>query len=1502
MKLIEMLTLPVKASVIAFAVLACGFADSAMALIDNSTCWRDSSYLTGSLLDKNATTPVFMSTETRMRINTSNAGNTYDLTFPTTNFLGVLWFYAGDSTLTGAIDMSIDGTGAVFEQAPTYEGEVVNNAGVDAFVLNAFSYSTIANLAGVKSTASSVESFSFSNTVMRLQAFPNYDYFWSYDGGRVSFAGRSGSVANGGILVFPGQDRESEFRFDLDDAETYLPALIFRGNYQNARMRVNGGTLTNNGYLKFSSDKASKYAGTNLLEIVNGAKMIQKSWTDVGMKEGLTTRTERISVRGSGSEFRLGDAFKTLGHTVIEVLDGGKFVEMKDKTGINIYFGLRGDGTGLKGDSKGEMTVSGLGSVFDMRNQSSLNFYGSGSAFTAADGAEVRFPQTVNFGNSAGGDVTVNVSGADTKVYLTGVNGSGIYFPIAGGCTVNMTGGYVGRTPGDARGTYFRLGHQENSSCTFNMSGGTICLPGQSDGALDIGLSGDAAFNMSGGEIIVSNLFNLGYTANMTSPKTAVFNQTGGRVFVYYGAVVCAGSDTPYRHAEMNLEGGEFVCDQLTGGKTTIAGYQGTGIVTGDGGVLKPRQTREGAAYPFMKNIDSVRAGDRGFTFDTDQKNVRSCQQVFADKPGEKGVFVKTGLGRLSLQDIQSYGISRTVVDQGTLYFDVQSSVTLATTMCLTNSGILSIAGSGSASSLTLDGLEAAGGTILMDPTDTITVNGAADLRRLRLNLSSLPADGQAVELFVFKTPLSAESQRGLKNAYVENAVADGSHGAFAYDVETGKVSFAVVKDSDPIGPEGTVTWTGSDGVWETAGNWTPSAPTAESKAEFAENGAAKTVTVGSSAVVTALGFTGTGFTLGGTGRVALEGEQGSVEISASAGTQNEVSVPLSVGTIAGLSVAADATLTVSGPVTDGGFKKTGKGTVELSGENALSREVMAAGGILKLTGARSVKGAPALVGQADTVSLANSDLEVGHFAVRETDISQPIVIDAPTDVRLTSFNVTSGGFVKRGTGKLTLDASEATTSWTLTRTKGTGSNGRPASTGLTGFPADGTPPDKGFAGLTIAEGEVVIRGNGDSRVKAGAVQHKAPGCIVVGMGATNVDANAQAALTLDNVDIDNYNGSPGHLFVGFGTGLQGTKQRTPTLRVLNGSYLKLDTLRVGISTYGAISGCHATLAVTNSTIRGGSIYFSDSEANANPAIVRCKDSEITSYSYPTYVHGSIDAVFDHCWIGKGTLEARNETTPCQFGCYSWSYTMPTGKVEFVNGSTLHGVFINFYVDETHQLQKGMTILFDDSEWNYGNTADYTFLASTVNGFFTLATRGKGLILRPAAGTTFTTEVPFKGAGGVRNLGAGTVRFASGTAQFTGAAYAAAGATVDFTEAGTVAAGISGSGTFKGLSGAGTRIVLDAADDWTGFEVPVLDGGTLTGTVAVDFGRTAANPLSDSEPKGLVVAKLVNGTVLPKNLRLKNTGLKNKRGVFSVNADGEVVMDVVDCGMMMIVR
>ena len=182
--------------------------------------------------------------------------------------------------------------------------------------------------------------------------------------------------------------------------------------------------------------------------------------------------------------------------------------------------------------------------------------------------------------------------------------------------------------------------------------------------------------------------------------------------------------------------------------------------------------------------------------------------------------------------------------------------------------------------------------------------------------------------------------------------------------------------------------------------------------------------------------------------------------------------------------------------------------------------------------------------------------------------------------------------------------------------------------------------------------------------------------------------------------------------------------------------------------------------------------------------------------------------------------------------------------------------------------------------------------------------RGRGVILKPAAGKTFETLEPFIGEGGVVNAGEGTVKFGEDAYQCAG--------TLEITEpAGTIDVSaddgtthaiipVKGKGTLKGAKATRITIKAEAEDDWTGISVPTLEDCTA-GTVVIDMGRTAENPMSGTFPQNIAVAKWTGTGAVPA-FKLRNTGLRNVGADFSVDPDGTVRMTPHETGIVLIVR
>jgi hypothetical protein len=177
--------------------------------------------------------------------------------------------------------------------------------------------------------------------------------------------------------------------------------------------------------------------------------------------------------------------------------------------------------------------------------------------------------------------------------------------------------------------------------------------------------------------------------------------------------------------------------------------------------------------------------------------------------------------------------------------------------------------------------------------------------------------------------------------------------------------------------------------------------------------------------------------------------------------------------------------------------------------------------------------------------------------------------------------------------------------------------------------------------------------------------------------------------------------------------------------------------------------------------------------------------------------------------------------------------------------------------------------------------------------------RGKGVILKPAEGKTFTTLAAFTGTGGLVVDGAGTVAFGMDTAKFTGTLDVRQGA-ADFSGNGKAAgfASVKGAGTVRGATIGNVKLFAGEAD--TG--VLTFADCSFDGRVTVDLGYTAESPLEDPLPENLVVARC-SGTTAPdvQNWRLTGTGREGLKGVFAIS-NGNVFVSVRPKGFSVILR
>lgn len=1434
----------------------------------------------------------------------TGAGTTNTVLLTDYNLLGGLNIYLwAESAIT------LDGADAVFRQHATDGGDPVNNTVYEVFGVRNNDYSVQA-LDFKSADRANSSTISFSNSLQTLSRSTSGSWIkWHFRRGRFSFAEPDADNAAHTVTLGSSSNGEGMFEVLFDGVEAIFPKVVHNCYNTNSVMRVKGGDVKFLGSFGFDAGGSAvgwrAFAGTNKFIVCDGGKFTQVGGTTtLGLLGNAALRRDVVEVTGAGSTYTVGagaDHWNMEANSGLVVRDGAtwNFLPVKD---IRIGANIAGkDST----DAMATLLVDGDGTVFNGVGSNLLGVYYDGSAVFSG-GADVRLSKNTVVGGSAkrtGTLSTMSVSGDGTLVTVDGTNNGTQALRVgeqAGRGVVNVSGGTL-RGAASNHAFMLRLGIAQGDEGTLNVSGGTVDVGGGVYGQLYVGMSGRGTLNVSGGLVTGQNLC-LGYGSTMTLAQTSTVNQTGGVIdMANSGLTLCFYGDSAKRTSIVDLDGGTTRVTRVRGEKTVASGFLGRAELHADGGTIVPKASKYTETDPFICGIDEFTIGDGGLTIDTGVYDTL-VKQPMSDAAGESGILVKKGSATLTLTG-GGYAVSNTRVDEGTLLV-TNETASLSTSLSVTTNGTISLVGS--ATSLSLDGLSVFGGTIALDPGDVINVSGPVSLEGLTVSFSSLPAlDGGAVGFIVCDGELDEASARAVKRALTANEAASDAYVEFntAYDAETGKTTVSVVHatESAPIGDDSATFWNGAGANWGAVDGWSAGVPTGEKPAVFPDSVAAKSVAVPGAASAAALSFRADGYSVSGTGPLSIDGKRGAAQIEVTSGSA-VVGVPLVLGTSTKIPVAAGASLTLSGAVSDGGLEKSGSGALTISGVNDFFLKAALLGGVTTLASANALSGAP-------EIALAGGSTLV--FGVAQ-DVSQPISVSstyaAPAILKADAAVTASrldvfGSLIKRGAGCFTLDVSGAGGTSTVTTAKNSASEGAPSSTAITFFPEDGSAPAAAscWAGFTVAEGEFVLRGSSSSPAVSAA------GSVSIGMNATNMDENAQARLTIDGATLDNLTGVTSPFLVGSGTSLQYTRQFTPTLAVLNGAFLKAYRVVVGRNTYGG-AGRHATMLVTNSTVYASDcIQFSNNDAaDNNKAITRASVANLlTAGNFR--MQGRFDVEVDGTYVGRGDVTGARLAAPVKMRVDTYNVQQPGGTFALRNGSVLSAYFENMNYP-TNPIE----FVWDDSEWRWAAAlGSYTFAASSVNtSLFKFTMEGRGIVLKPAAGATFTTEVPFTGEGGMRNLGEGTVKFAADTYKFTGVCEVAEGATVDLSDAGTVSdAKFTGLGTVSGGTFAGnSRILLSgAADDWSDADAPTFDGCTFGGRVLVDFGRSSENPLDEpgTSASPVVVAKFTGAApdVSKWKLLSSSTGLRSVGGTFSIDAErGEVLMAPCRVGAILIVK
>lgn len=991
-----------------------------------------------------------------------------------------------------------------------------------------------------------------------------------------------------------------------------------------------------------------------------------------------------------------------------------------------------------------------------------------------------------------------------------------------------------------------------------------VCNVNGGEGIVLGGNGGNATVDISGGDVTFSRV----RMARGSGSGSTLFRQTGGKVTLStsYGYFLFFQSCTNVRNGThtIQLDGGEMTATYFDGAKT-----YGNSVITADGGTIHAQASNS----TFMHDFEKAEVGAKGLTVDTAGYNVTQAQG-FTNKDGESGRYVKTGDGTLTLS-ATDWDVSNTVVAGGTLKF--AASADFDTTLVVTNGGMFSLAGT--ATKATVDALVVTNGVFVLDPGDSIEVEGSMDVSGLRIQWTSLPESAQA--FLAVKGEISDSQLRELKRVYYENSLASGKHAVISvvYDDVTHTTTVTTaIEDDEPLSAE--ATWTGS-GAWAQSANWENAVkPDAAKVAVFGAGASGQNVTVADGDVAGALSFTGGAYSLSGAEALRIDGEPGGARIGVAAGS-HAISAPLDVLSTLPVEIGSGAQLALNGDVVAPGVVKTGRGRLVLGGTMDALHGFESYDGMVTVTNAAAFGSSP-----DDTARIVAGTLEFKHPAGEPMTIDSTVTLAGPsnkaavvykadTDVTLTKTGQNAGLIYKRGAGTLTIDVPAGATrvfSW---------SNPQADTTSTTVvFPADGSAPSGTWAPLCIAEGELRFVGHGDSKINlSGAIK----------LGVPVASSLAQAALTVDGIYFDASGTIP---YLGYCATTAGNNMH-PVIRVLNGGVLHFTGAQPAYSC--TENGTTVTFALTNGTYKlGSSAYAWLSRGRVNSAgthaFVRYLMNASQFLLPGGIMNGSVIIDADN-----GSYFGKADGTPTTL---TWSNPDRIyGEIFFRNGST----FGLGSITEASGQTRDLTIAFDDAEWLYDSEHGDKEWPASAYGHILYEMRGKGVIMKPSAGHTFTTLAPFTGTGGLVVDGEGTVAFGENTAQFTGTLDVRQG-TADFSSNGGAAAfkSAKGAGTVSGASTGALTLPIELLPDGTSSNSLMFANCTFGGGVKVDLGRTAETALAMPYPKNVLVARYAGAAPDVSSWRLVGTGVKGVRGKFTA-ANGEVRMDVEPAGSLLIV-
>ena len=1042
------------------------------------------------------------------------------------------------------------------------------------------------------------------------------------------------------------------------------------------------------------------------------------------------------------------------------------------------------------------------------------------------------------------------------------------------------------------------------AAATEILVGGTGRL--RTDG-LDFGIQGTATLNIRDEGVADVGYCRIGYGTADTD-REVVVNIEGGRL-------VCTNSQInvcdAQRICRINLTGGELYSRQTLGWNNAHyhnPGGYGYAYFVGNGGTLKAPTSNNDY---FFGAFDDAKVGAKGLTVDSDY--TVGIRQTFANLDNESGkiVFIGSGTKRILATGWNGYtpGTSThsyTVVAGGTLLFETGAD--WQTHLVVTNGATASTVGG--CTGLTLKGLTLGDadtvGTLAVDPADVIVVDGPVSFPNGSLSFSANMANGTYGILKVKdpETNFPVAAQKAWARMMISAGHGSGHSYMFETSVDetTGDMTLSVVVD-DVKDITGDAVWTGANGTtWSDGSNWESSSkPGVLDAAVFSSETAPASVVLNSDELIGAVEFSADkSYAISGSGSLAFS-DSGNASITVTKGS-HEISARLDNSFPLPVVTAEGAKVTVSGAMKPAGLVKSGDGNLTLT-QNKVDALTLSDGVV-------TFAGSGEKTVSSLSLGAASKNRQVG------------IKTDVATTVK--EFSPTAGLVVKAGGQPLVIESSQR-----INFAPAEGPSGNYAYTTDYTFSETGGVTQAGAA-VVVTEGNLTLRGTAASPADVMfATVHN------VMVGVRNKDCSVDPSFTLDGARLH----ADKHTRIGAAYDKDGAGWQTASITIDNGSYARFDTMHIGgdIGNVDLDNPPHVYITVDHASRISAWYSFNINNSGRSDRLPKMlvnmlvdHGSELVDYTGNNGVlikAPGVDLKFDNGSVfGRQTADWSVAVNPGRITFQGESFD---DHVRFHNGSRF--LCSNLLYDATADWATN-NLHFADGEWFAGD-ADFDFVFKNGHRIAVHA-EGAGLKLNPPENRTWTmhtiltgTDVVKGGDGtlvfdvakylnnstdvssltvnarqsatlaitGKLDVKAGQVEIADGAAVSGDCALAvASGATVD----------LGGNAvSFTALSGAGTvtngtlSTTLEYGD---GTVLPTLNG--VDGTLTVDFGRTAENPLDMAAAKaGIVVAHYTGDAPVNLKVRAVNTGIARARATVACE-NGNVLAKMTQIGFSVIIR